>query len=255
MKKKATLLTLLSVALLVFGCTKENPDNQNVDGHPLRLNNFALCDGNQLESGNLQYTIYGSFNDWLASANPIASGSSAFPVEIVVPELEDGQTYYYDLSANGSDNWFGGNIFAKTESNFSFTYSANSSNTMVPKLYNGATDLLGQYLLSDIVVGGISSWGTTEQCMKDNFISISKDFTMLLSEGSEVCTGGSDQSYEFYFANCMDPGAETLESFESDWLSEPGNQQITFDKEGGQSRLTLTCEEAGATVAYEFVRQ
>ncbi|MEM0995944.1 MAG: hypothetical protein AAGN35_02645 [Bacteroidota bacterium] len=254
--KKITLFAVIAVAVCAFGCTKQPPTETISDFSPLRINNFALCDGNQLESGTLQYTFYRNMQDWMNGTNVLLSGSAEFPVDLYLEELVDGETYYYDMTVSGSDNWFGGNIFAKTEANFSMTYRATGNNTMVPKLYNGATDLLGDYQLTDIIAAGISFWNDADDCLKDNFITISKDFSMTVSEGSDICAGAAaTEGHEFYYANCLSSNEETLESFESDWLGESSHESIVFDQVSGLSRLTLTQLFNGGSTEFVYIRQ
>lgn len=252
--KKVPLLAILAIAMIAFGCKKEDPTPTNVNGNPLKLTNFARCDGNQVESGRASYTLYASFEDWKAGANALVSGSAEIPVEITNPNLEDGEMYYYDLVIADEDNWFGGNVFANSESNFSFTYQADGNNALVPKLYSGRNDVLGSYALSDMISDGSSIWADADECYKDNFLTISKDFSMMISEGSNVCPGMTETTFDFYYANCVTGDSETLEDFESTWMNSQGHQSIAFDIEAGQSRLTLTAVENGTPVDFVYVR-
>lgn len=254
MIKKVPLLALLAVVLFAFGCDKDEPNPAFANGNPLKFTNFARCDGNQIQSGKASYTIYSSFEDWKAGANALVSGTADVPAEIVNPDLKDGVMYYYDLVIGDEDNWFGGNVFANSQSNFSFTYQIDGNNSLVPKLYSGRNDVLGTYVLTDMITDGGSIWANVDECYQDNFISIGKDFSILISEGSDVCAGKTDGNYDFYYANCVTGAAETLEDYESDWLAATAHQSMVFDIENGQSRFTLTAIDNGAPVDFVYTR-
>jgi hypothetical protein len=254
MIKKAPLLMLLAIAMIAFGCKKEDPNPIYANGNPLKFTNFARCDGNQIESGRASYTLYASFEDWKAGANALVSGSAEIPVEITNPNLVDGVRYYYDLVIGDEDNWFGGNVFANSENNYSFIYRIDGNNALAPKLYSGRNDVLGDYLLTDMITDGGSIWANVDDCYKDNFLTIGKDFSMLISEGAVACANNVNASHQFYYANCVTGASETLEDYESNWLAPAGNQSIVFDMTGGQSRLTLTAIDNGAAVDFIYVR-
>ncbi|HHG84481.1 MAG TPA: hypothetical protein ENJ82_07015 [Bacteroidetes bacterium] len=256
MKKASPVILSLLLMLFFFGCKEKEPLDDGI-GNPLEFSNFPTCSGSQLTgSGTLHYTIYTSEDDWMTSANALSSGAIQIPTEVVIPELQDGIRYFYDIQLGDRDNWYGGNIAASTLNNYSFIYREKGLNPLLPKLFFGQSDVIGTYMLRDVKVAGSSILMNLDSCVHDNYLVINKSFIMQLNEGANVCSSSSaSESFAFFYQNCDATAPDILEDYESSWTSKPGNEKITFEKVNNLSQLTLEVLSTTGLREYIYIRQ
>jgi hypothetical protein len=249
MKIKIWYLVFL---LALAACKDDGSGATPVFGY-IVLNGEAPLPNNGVPVSGATVKAYNSAQNWIDGNAPIKTFTVDSKGMFESNDVFSTNAVFYSESG-AMNNW---PVFLSAQlnndPNIPNRYSGNA--TLFNTLMQDFITVSGKtFLLSDVLVNGVSVFASVDACSKDNYVTLTKDAKIIYNEGASVCAGKSpSQTFDIPMLNGTKGATETTVNGVIVWglsiptWTEAGNMvyikkdftQIMFKVNNGNENVTV----------------
>ncbi|MEQ9425228.1 MAG: hypothetical protein RJQ09_12465 [Cyclobacteriaceae bacterium] len=251
--KKSTLIALTIAFLSSCGDEEAKPQVT------LSATNICGAGGTTQYTGDVELTFFSTQNDFINRTSSVLTLTAKAGDPLDLSSLAEERNYWVLLEANNHTNWqdresTNGNYFHNAE-------GSNSVGSIGGTMTIAETTYVGTYNLTSFNSDGVEVLNSGNfDCFQDNTLEITTGAEMILSEGSDVCSGGQqEQRYTWTVDQICGETEITqqgLNANESSFFETSSARELKyFNSNGGEVELTLQDVTGQLIVKLRYTKQ